>query len=257
MIGVTIRDNIGIGDKLQFSSLPENYFRATNQKLVDVSNSWIFDHNPYVLRNVPKEKIKIVRELWNFPHKEDYRNPRKYVNDPTVYLSNAEVHATRFNVPVVMNRPRLYRFEDFPFHQRTKILLQTHGKSHGALPEHVIKHVISKYKPTGQLFHIGLPTDPDYGIPKVATPTIWDLIELISRARMLIGPDSGPTWIAACYPDVVCKKVRLRKVAGQKEMQDWVPLEITNIHSHWDDRLAQICNPTEDDQGFMPSYRRL
>lgn len=254
MKGISIRETIGVGDKVQFSSLPENYFRATGEKLVDVSKCWIFDHNPFVVRDVePAETV----ELWNFPQVRPWSNPRAFTQDPAVYLSNAEVIASAFNVPVVLNRPRLYRFEDFPFERRERILFHPVGKSHGQLPNHVIDHVLKKYGPTGQLYQLGLPDDIDLGLPKIETKSLWDLAEVISTARMFIGADSGPSWVAACYPDIVVKKVRTRKVHGQKEFKDWVPLEIANIHSHWDDRLFQICNPTEDDLGAFPSYRRL
>jgi len=258
MIGISIRPDIGLGDKLQFSSLPENYFRATGRRLFDVSRAWIFDHNPYVERNrIPAEGLTDTRELWNFPQREPWANPRAFKTDPTVYLSNAEVTAARFKVPVVLNRPRLYRFEQYPFELRTQILLHTSGKSHGQMPDYVVDHVIKKYGRTGNLFQIGLPTDPDFGIPKLETKSLWDLAEVISKARMFIGVDSGPSWIAACYPDVVSKKIRLRHVHGQKPFHEWVPLEINNLHAHWDDRIFQICNPTEDDLGAFPSYKRL
>ncbi len=256
MIGIVLREDIGLGDKLQFSSLPENYFRATGEKLLDVSRSWIFDHNPFVVRETT-EPIESTFTLWNFPQVDPWVNPRIYKTDPAVYLSNAEVTASRLGVPVVLNRPRLYRFEDYPFEKREMILFHTNGKSHGQLPDHIIDHVITKYKKTGQLYHVGTPSDPDFGIPKIETKTFWELAEVISKARMFIGCDSGPSWVAACYPDVVAKKVRVRQVHGQKEMKDWIPLEIANIHAHWDDRIFQICNPTEDDLGAFPSYRRL
>lgn len=256
MIAITIRENIGVGDKLQFSSLPENYFRATGKKLLDVSRPWFFDHNPYVVRET-KEKIEKTVELWNFPTKEPWVNPRKYPKDPAVFTSNAEVTAARFGVKTILNRPRLYKFEKFPYEMRNMILFHTHGKSHGELPKHVIKHVIDKYKPSGKLFHVGLPSDPDLGIPKIRTNSLWELAELISKARMFIGADSGPSWIAACFPDVVSKKIKIRVVHGQKDLSDWVPLEIANVHSHWDDRNFLICNPSEDDIGFTSSYRRL
>lgn len=260
MLGISIRENIGVGDKLQFSSLPENYFRATGKKLFDASRAWIFDHNPYVVReqkDLHGETVTEIRELWNFPQIEPWANPRTYKNDPAVYLSNAEVTAARFKVPTVLNRPRLYRFEHYPFELRTKILLHTNGKSHGQMPDFVVDHIKKKYGGTGQLFHVGSPSDPDFGIPKIETKTLWDLAEVISKARMFIGVDSGPSWVAACYPDVVAKKIRLREVHGQKRWDEWVPLEINNLHSHWDDRLFQICNPTEDDVGAFPSYKRL
>jgi hypothetical protein len=252
MQGITIRPYIGVGDSVQFSSLPENYFHSKNEKIIDVSKHWIFDHNPFVVRDLkPKNTI----ELWNFgPKQYEWPMPRE---DIPMYQSNAEIWSSIFNVRPKLIRPRLYKFEDFPFHKREMILFHTHGKSHGALPDHVIDHVLKKYKPTKQLFHIGYPDDPDIGIPKIKTKNIWDLVKVISESKMLIGVDSGPAWIAACYPDIVLKKVRVRKVHGSKTMDEWIPLERENIHSHWDDRAFLVFNTHEHDVGFTMSYKKL
>ncbi len=251
-VGISIRPDIGIGDKMQFTSLPENYFRATGEKLIDVSKSWVFDHNPFVQRDVEASK---VTELWNFgPKQYEWPKPRPA---PSVYTSNAEIWASLFGAKTILNRPRLYRFENVPFEERDYILLHTHGRSHGTMPDHIVDHVINKYKPTRKLYHVGLPSDPSYGLPKIATPTLWDLASLISRARMFIGVDSGPSWVAAAYPDVVIKKVRLKTVHGEKPLSEWVPLEMDNIHSHWDDRLFQIYNASEDDVTFTASYKKI
>jgi hypothetical protein len=83
MIGVTIRKTIGVGDTVQFSSLPENYFKATGNRLLDVSKSWIYDFNPFVLRDESIVPEKVV-ELWNFPQVDPWPNPRKYASDPAV-----------------------------------------------------------------------------------------------------------------------------------------------------------------------------
>lgn len=249
MKGFTIRP-VGIGDGVQFTSLPENYFWSTGQRLIDVSKPWYLDHNPYVDRNSePKE----VTELWNYPG----LYPWPKVRD-TVYMSNAEIHASVFGVknPSLI-RPRLYQHEDFPFSKRSLILFHPIGKSHGVLPDFVIDHVIKKYKPTGNLFHIGLPDDPDFGIPKISTPGPWDLVRVISEARMVIGADSGPSWIAACYPDIVVKKVRVKFQFGYCEPKDWVPLDVKNSHSFWDDRMFQIFNTFAEDVGFTSSYKKL
>src|SRR5512146_2942611 len=74
--GVTITVP-GIGDAVQFSSLPENYFRSTGEKLLDLSRSWVFDHNPFVVRDVKRAPIRSI-ELWNFGHKNKwaFRAPR-------------------------------------------------------------------------------------------------------------------------------------------------------------------------------------
>lgn len=259
MIGISIKPSIGIGDALQYSSLPENYFRHTGKKLVDISKPWFFDHNPYITRE--NVKTSRIQEMWNFgPTQYQWPNPRtkemfllgRNEKVPGVYLSNAEIWASLFEVPIVLNRPRLYHFEDFPFEKRTHILFQTEGKSHGSMPTHIVEHVKRKYKHC-ELFHIG--PGPHHGLHHIETPSLWGLAHLISEAKMLIGMDSGPSWIAACY-DVIVKKVRT-KPNPPELFKDWVPLEIKNVHSMWDDRCHQIFNITEDDIGFTYSYKRI
>ena len=46
-----------IGDWVYASSLPENYFKLTNHKIIDVDKSWVFDHNPYVDRESEPNKV--------------------------------------------------------------------------------------------------------------------------------------------------------------------------------------------------------
>lgn len=252
MLGISIKPTIGIGDALQYSSVPENYFKAKGEKLIDVSKPWFFDKNPYVIRDVAPSS---TFEMWNWPRKYDWPNPRSQDRPTQVYLSNAEIWAALFKVPVTLNRPRLYQFEDYPFEKRELILLQTVGRSHGEMPEHIVKHVIKKYEATGKLFHIGVDNSKSYGLPHLASPTLWKLAELISKARMLICLDSAPAWVAACYPDVIVKKVRTKPVT--EEFKDWIPLDQKNVHAHWDDRCHVIHNVSEDDVGFTQSYRRI
>lgn len=252
MMGISIVTK-GVGDALQFSSVPENYFKTTGKKILDVSRNWFFDYNPYVIRDESIKPVRVV-DMWNFsPMKYNWPNPR-LPDQPKVYLSNAEIHASVWQVEAHLIRPRLYRYETFPFSKREKILLHIDGKSHGQMPIHVIQHVIDKYKHTGQLYQIGT-TDFDCGIPRIHTETLWDLAKVISEARMLIGMDSGPSWIAACYPDVIVKKLKNRNT--NQRLETWVPLDQENIHAHWDDRCHQIYNPTDRAIGFMDTYRNI
>lgn len=264
MIGISIKPTIGVGDSIQFSSLPENFYRHTGRKLIDVSKPWFFDNNPYVDRCPIIAPNKVI-ELWNFsPNQYEWPNPRFELPQrgdwkpvpqrPTVYLSNAEIWAAVLGVKVYLNRPRLYKFEEFPFEKRQMILFQTMGKSHGEMPTHIVDHVVSKYGPTAQLTHIG--PGPTYGLPHIETPSLWELAELISKSRMLIGLDSGPSWISACFPDVITKIVRV-KPNPPECFEKWIPLEQNNIHSFWDDRCKMIHNVTEDDIGFTSSYRKI
>lgn len=248
--GISIKPTIGLGDGLQFSSVPENYYRATGDRLYDVNRPWFFDFNPYVTRSTGVTPSTTI-EMWNFSPTQ-YQWPK--LREHGVYLSNAEIHASVWKVPVVLNRPRLYRYEDYPFEKRELILLHADGRSHGKMPPHVIDHVVKKYGPTGRLRIIGKDIQID-GVPKIVTPTFWDLAETISKASMLIGVDSGPSWIAACYPDVVVKILRTKPTP--EHFKTHVPLEVSNVHSHWDDRCRHVFNPTEDDLGFTYSYRRI
>lgn len=259
-IGIEIKPTIGIGDALQFSSVFENFFRATGKKLLDINKPWFLDYNPFALRDdsvIPNKKV----QLWNFsPNQFEWPEPARSEDRPKVYLSNAEIWATVLGVKVVLNRPRLYRFEDFPFASRKMICLHVNGVSHGEMPEHIIRHVIQKYAPTRELVLVGNSSfdsvlDKRFGLPQIPTKTLWDFAELVSKARIFIGIDSGPSWIASCYPDVIVKKVRTKPIP--EVFESWVPLQIRNIHSHWDSRECMIHNPTENDIGFTWSYKRL
>lgn len=250
-VGITIRP-VGIGDGIQFTSLPENFYKATGQKLIDISKPWYLDHNPYVLRDVEPKK---VIELWNHPKQYDWPKPRS-----SVYMTNAEIHAEVLGIKnPTLNHPKLYKFEDYPFFERETILFHPFGKSHGTLPQHVIDHVIKKYEGNDyNLYQIGLPTDPDIGIQRAHTETLWDLVHVISRSKMFIGVDSGPSWIAACFPDVQTKKIRTTFQYGYCDPKDWVALDVNNCHSFWDDTtLFKIYNCTERDLGFTRSYGEI
>lgn len=250
-IGITIAKAIGIGDVVQFTSIPENYFKHTGDKLADLDHNWVFDFNPYVLRNV--QKVDEVFNLWDL-HCFDVP---KQVDGKTTFLSNAHAHSRHFKYPVVLNRPRLYKFEEYPYQDRHHVFLHVKGRSHGFLPEHVVKHVLDKY---GNLVvFIGLQEDWIYSMPiparSIYPKTLWDLAAILSKARMFIGVDSGPSWIAQCYPDVITKKVRM--FPSVDALKDWMPLEWCRLGSHWDDRSAMIFNPSEQDAGFTWSYLKI
>ena len=254
MIAIIVRHNIGLGDALQFTSVPENYYRHTGEKLIDWESHPVFDYNPYVIRGQETMPDKSI-DLWS-SHCLDV--PVSF-NNRTTYLSNAEVHSRHLGgYPIVLNRPRLYRYENAMQVQasRRMVLLHVKGKSHGQMPEHVVKHVLKKYNPW--VARIGLDDEWIYPMPEpyhYKTKDLWEMAEVISEARIFIGVDSGPSWIARCYPDVVTKIVRL--IPSVEALKDWVPLECCRLGSHFDDRSALIHNVSEDDAGITWSYRRL
>lgn len=252
MKAIIVRKNIGLGDAVQFTSLPENYFAQHGERLIDLEKHACFDFNPFVVREtdgIPDETFDLW-ELYKHDINVSYR-------ERTTWLCNAESHLRHFkNCELTLGRPRLYRYEEYPFKERHTVLLHVRGKSHGQMPTHVVKHVLDKYGVAVRL--IGLDNEWDYNLkmpPRLETRDFWQLAEAISRARMYIGVDSGPAWIARCYPDVLTKIVRLWP--NLEATRNRVPLECCRLDSHWDDRTAQIHTPFEQDAGFTWSYRRL
>lgn len=255
------RAYLGIGDSMQFSSIPENYFRNTGQCLIDIDQHWIFDHNPYVIRieNAKQYCDKII-DLWQECDalKRNMRRP----GAPTVYLSNAEVVLSMVLEKGItyLNRPRLYKYENYDFEKRQWILLHVSGRSNGDMPDYLIKHIIEKYKYTSYLIQIAGPKDKIVeGLHVIRPINPWAAAEVISKARMFIGPDSGLAWIAAAYPEVVVKKIRLTRPWGQVGNWDqWIPLQFRHAQSHWDDPgIFQLYNLEDTDHGIFKSWKRV
>ena len=67
-LGIIVPNHVS-GDAIQYACLPENYFLTVGQKLIDVSSSFVFDYNPYVIRNEEPEQ---VINLWRHPFKPSY-----------------------------------------------------------------------------------------------------------------------------------------------------------------------------------------
>ena len=263
------RAYLGIGDAIQFSSLPENFFRNYGQCLIDIDHHWIFDHNPYVIRydKTDHYRPELVVDLWqDCDHLKC--NMRKLPTAPAVYTSNAEAnlsimaHLFEVRPKVFLNRPRLYKFEDYPFEDRHMILLHTTGRSNGEMPSFLIEHILKKYgrNERYQLAQLMGPKDrPIEGIAHWIPATPWAAAGVISKALMFIGVDSGPAWIASCYPDVRVKKVRLTRPWGVVgNWFDWIPQQCGHPQSHWDDLgLFELYNLEEFDTGIFKSWRRI
>ena len=252
-IGLKVGKDIpGLGDRMQFTSLPENFYMAKGYKLIDTEKSWIFDHNPYVLRDTAPD---FTLDIWGMPHHREILKSRRI----GAFTSNAERHSSIFGITdLCLSRPRLYKFEDFPFHERKNILFHTTGKTQHTLPQHVIDHVLEKYG-CEDFYQIGSEKDPPIvGVKRIITPTFWDLAEVISSAKMCICVDSGPSWVAAAYPDVILKRIRVTFYEGSRRKEQFIPLEIVNDDSHWDCTTCfKTYNCTEKSIGFTESYRKI
>jgi hypothetical protein len=263
MLGITFRGAQGLGDKLQFSSFPENYFRNTGEKVVDVDRAWIFDHNPHVIRDAAPDR---VIDLWTAPWPlRQGMTHQQYAAKP-VFFSLAERTSSIFNHTAYLRHPRLYQFEDLPRLDR-RVVLHTTGKSippqkaqgedaPRILSGEIIEHVRSVYR-DHEIVQVGSKEDVDAGVVDCrGIPDIWEVVRIIAQAGTFIGVDSGPYWIAACFPRIFRKKVLMQYPPDYLRRQ-FVPMHIINLHVHWHDLSCLYFNRSRDDAGVTYSFLKL
>lgn len=224
---ILIPNKIGIGDAIQFTSLPENYFKSTGKKLVDYSRHWVFDHNPYITREYEGE-IEIVK-LW-----DKYLN-REY--EKVLYRSNAEIWAKLMGVTVHTRRPNLYLSSN---PEPGSTYMNRLGISQGTLTDETQTFIEKKYHATNLPFCYSM----------------WELVDRISKCEQIISPFSGPCWIAACFPNITVKAVFAKGFTHVIEKR--IPLSGNEQDSLFDDYgLFKFYNQTERDIGYTESYLKL
>lgn len=245
-----LKINIGLGDAMQFTSLPENYYLRYARKLIDASNHPLFDWNPFVVRQYPQDTPLDTLKLW-----EVFTSRRLIVPSSGLYNCNAEAWSTLYECPAVVRHPRLYieGREETPFYP---VVIHAHGISHSTMPDHVQRHVKALYG--REAVQVGLPDDPKIeGIPYVETPTLMSLARLLSRSELFIGMHSGPAWVAACYPWVK-KKVIWNPFYDRARLEGRRPLDPMNLDSMFDDlTLFEIYNQTDHDIGYTKTYHKI
>ena len=262
MLGITLGEAAGLGDKLQFSSFPENHFRNTGEKVVDLDRSWIFDHNPYVVRDVaPSRTIDLWAAPWPLRRQITHE---QYAAKP-VFFSLADRTASIFNYTAYLRHPRLYRYEDLPRLER-RVVLHTTGKNipprtqqgedaPRVLTPEIIEHVKAAYAGY-EIMQVGSKEDVDAGVVDCRGAELWEVAKITAQAGIFIGVDSGPYWIAACYPRIFRKKVLMQYPAEYLHRQ-FVPMHVITLHVHWHDLSCLYFNRTKDDAGVTYSYLKL
>ena len=116
MLGLHYKPSHGqykIGDEIIQTSIPENYYQFTGEKIIDVRQSWVFDHNPYVNREDTAD------QEW-----DPGMCVIQYKRDIPVALSVADSYMADLGIKYqpYLRHQRLYRFED-KRPDPTKILL--------------------------------------------------------------------------------------------------------------------------------------
>lgn len=232
-----INDGPGIGDKIQFCGLPENYFLNFGKKLVDLSNSWVFDHNPYVLRGVPYEQLSGITNLWlvQFPAED--------------YLSCGERQSIKFGFQkTFLRHPRLYKYEDVEINPKT-VVVHTNGRSEGGvMPDKMIEQIAKNYKGY-RIIQIGGNSDRQTPFERLTGLGMWESAEIIASSQIFIGVNSSMMNIANCYPRVH-RKVFINRV----DTKDYYPI---SKYSSWIDYNWTYITDSEYDEGIAYSYKKI
>lgn len=243
-IGITLSSCPGLGDKLVFTSFPENFFAATGLRLIDVDKSWCFDSNPFVVQDQDPEVVFDPRLA---PIPSFHRS----------WSSIAERTMVQFGLDpkaLVLRHPRLYRFENT---EKTKrLVVHTQGITRQAtLSPAVVSHILKKYF-DWEIIQVGATSDPTFPNSKdFRGAPIWRSVELIAQSSIFIGVDSGPSWIAACYPNIQCKVV----LSGfsSEFIFNMDPMSCRNNEWHWYKCNRQYFNETESDLNITLSYNKI
>lgn len=256
-----VNSGCGLGDKIQFTMFPENFYYNFNSKVVDISKLFVFDHNPYIDREPSSQNsLAMVIDLWFNKLCFKSRNIQLKV------LSNSHSFAERWCIPlgmtVYIREPRLYVFEQTVI-DNNKICVHTTGKTCKTMPNHVINFISERYK-NWNMVQVGgkddIKIEHDFIKNKLGND-IWDIAEDIASASIFIGVNSGMLLIANCYPGVR-KKVILTDY-NEKECFHFIPMfrevdgEMPSPNAAWMDFNYEFYNIFERDIGITRTYRKI
>jgi ADP-heptose:LPS heptosyltransferase len=108
-----------------------------------------------------------------------------------------------------------------------------------------------------EVIQVGLPDDLDAQVVDCrGLDDIWEVARIIASAKAFIGVDSGPSWIAACFPSVFNKKV-LVQYPVEYLRTSFVPMHVLRFYQHWHDMSFTYFNRTKDDADVTYSYLKL
>lgn len=244
MIGISLQGTIGIGDKVICSSFPENFFTNTGEKVVDVDESWVFDHNPYTVRGVQPSRIIY---LWQLPN--------TYPGASVFSVAQRMSHHVGLRA-TPLRHPRLYVYEELPAKKdRVTVHVQGADKAGRTLPAHVLDLIAERFKDY-EVIQVGGPDDVPTRFVDARGLPIWESIRLVATSAVFVGVDSGLQHVASAYPRVV-KKIFLTKYTRGQLESEVIPLASSEGDYHWLDVGCQFFNLYEHDIGVTYSYRKL
>lgn len=251
----TFENGGALGDWIYASSLPENFYKLTGQKIIEFNRTWVFDHNPYVDRDTPLDsvdKIIDIKPAW-------YRSNRDV---PIMYsfADNLMALLETDKLPYCRH-PRFYRYENEDIIPN-RLIIHVQGRffdkpTPRIISDEVIQHILDKYK-IYDIIQIGGMSDKkiEGAIDKRGLDP-WDVVKLMSSAAIFIGVDSGPYHIAQAYPRINRKLIITKdQFKSDWPANSWI-LDPKNRFSYWYDWDTMFFNEFDRDAGLTTSYLKI
>ena len=261
-----------IGDWVMLTSIPENFYKLTNDKIYDIHQHWAFDNNPYVDRSVTAEQH--AQSGISFEGVPVFDTPiGKLIDFKPCWFKSFREHPVMLSLHDnfmaylgsdqlgFLRHPRLYKFEDSEMIPN-RLIIHAEGAKNKRVPrimnDDVIQYILDKYK-NYDIIQVGGSSD------KVIEGTVnnlgmdyWEVVELIASCSIFIGIDSGPFHIAQAYPRINRKLI---VTTDQLEKKDWMPdgwiLDQQHDPSLWYDWDTMFYNELDRDVGLTTSYLKI
>ena len=242
MIGLIMNPLIGIGDRLQFTLVPENIFKLTGEKVIDMSKDWVFDHNPYVIRDANTYPETVI-DLWAVSHHFPSNGFKSHADRQIVKFLGGKKSFCR--------GPRLYKFEDTKMIPN-RVVIHLTGKSQPTkINENVIETIRERYSDF-EIIQIGGPNDMKTPFINKLGLGMWETIELIASASIYIGVNSSFLHAAAAYP-----RISRKIILPEDILSEFIPMHSPVHAGCWLDHNNQYFNTTEEDIGVTFSYKKI
>lgn len=223
------------------SHVPENYYKNTGEKLIDVSNLWPLDFNPYIIRN--QQPTEIWR-LWG--HDSDFCG-----------ATQAHTICHKFGLKCYLNRGRLYKHEELKqsslLSRYNSVVFHFRGESVGMVPIAIQNEIVARYKAKGWwTIQLGNKTDYYCGADLDRRGIdIWESCKYVAEAQEAVVVDSVIMHVAHTY-NTRCKTILVNKT--ESEIESFHPLMWNEGRNCGWVGMGEVYNCFENDLGLVQSY---
>jgi len=265
-----------IGDQIIITSIPENYFNATGDKvIIDDERIWSLKYNPYVIFKKPEEVVAhpvldLVPDCRIPSQAKNYAS----VTNSLIASSQAEYMCLSLGLKrTTLRHPRLYIYEDETIIPN-KIVVHTTGSDRTRdkevairtyagedalriMSDEVIDVILKNYK-DWQIVQVGGKEDKPLGghsIDRRGQYDYWQTAKEIATSSRFIGVSSGPWHIANCYPRVDKRIVFME--FPESTLLTYKPGDVRNFLFSWFDPTSTFFNRFQCDVGLTYAYSKI